>query len=81
MRPPDPARHTDLARAGPASPLARLADVEVPRDLADRVMAGVRREPGVARWRVAVAAFSFAAWALAVHQIVAWTAAELSGVV
>lgn len=59
--------------------LSRLADVEIPRGLAEGVMATVVRERSFRSARVLVAAASFAAWALLVHQAVSLATERLQG--
>jgi len=59
--------------------LARLGDVETPHGLAEGVMASVVRERSFRSARVLVAAASFAAWALLVHQAVTLATERLQG--
>jgi hypothetical protein len=61
--------------------LARLADVEVPRSLTENVMAEVVRERRFRPLRAVVAAASFAAWALLVHQAVQFATVRLQGLI
>jgi hypothetical protein len=61
--------------------LARLADVDVPGTLTARVMADVVRERRLRPLRAVVAAASFAAWALLVHQAVQFATVRLQGLI
>jgi len=81
LTPRTPESPHDQKRTALEAGLASLGQVEVPMGLKVAVMNDVAVRPPQISVKLSFAAASFAVWALAVHQLVSWTTAQLSGAV